>query len=32
MKTLIPALVAQRKNVGVMEAALLTAGQLRCQE
>ena len=32
MKTLIPALVAQRKNVGIMEAALLTAGQLRCQE
>jgi hypothetical protein len=33
MKTLITApLVGQRKNVGVVAAALLTAGQLRCEE
>ncbi len=32
MKTLIPALAAQRKNVGVVVAALLTAGQLRSEE
>jgi hypothetical protein len=32
MKTLITALAAQRKNVGVVVAALLTAGQLRSEE